>query len=149
MHALGGQAKSIVVADVTYESTDPTIDSQILQLAGSGANVFVNSGTPKFIAQAIRKARDIGWKPLQIVPSTGSSVKSALEPAGLENSIGIITAQYLKDPTDPQWANDAEVAAWAYLHGQVTIREGSKVDYFNAYSYSVASSLGACPQAGW
>jgi branched-chain amino acid transport system substrate-binding protein len=140
MHALGGQEKSIVVADVTYESTDPTIDSQILQLAGSGANVFFNSGTPKFIAQAIRKARDIGWKPLQIVPSTGSSVKSALEPAGLENSIGIITAQYLKDPTDPQWANDAEVAAWRTFMDKY-YPEGSKVDYFNAYSYAVASSL--------
>jgi len=88
MHALGGQAKSIVVADVTYES--PTDDrSQILQLAGSGANVFVNSGTPKFIAQAIRQGPRHWRKPLQIVPSTGSSVKSALEPAGLENSIGI------------------------------------------------------------
>jgi branched-chain amino acid transport system substrate-binding protein len=140
MHALGGQAKSIVVAEVTYESTDPTIDSQILQLAGSGANVFFNSGTPKFIAQAIRKARDIGWKPLQIVPSTGSSVKSALEPAGLENSIGIITAQYLKDPTDPQWANDEEVAAWRTFMDKY-YPEGSKVDYFNAYSYAVASSL--------
>jgi len=140
MHALGSQAKSIVIAEVTYESTDPTIDSQILQLAGSGANVFFNSGTPKFIAQAIRKARDIGWKPLQIVPSTGSSVKSALEPAGLENSIGIITAQYLKDPTDPQWANDAEVAAWRTFMDRY-YPEGSKVDYFNAYSYAVASSL--------
>jgi branched-chain amino acid transport system substrate-binding protein len=140
MHALGSQAKSIVVAEVTYESTDPTIDSQILQLAGSGANVFFNSGTPKFIAQAIRKARDIGWKPLQIVPSTGSSVKSALEPAGLENSIGIITAQYLKDPTDPQWANDAEVGAWRTFMDRY-YPEGSKVDYFNAYSYAVASSL--------
>ncbi len=140
MHALGSQAKSIVVAEVTYESTDPTIDSQILQLAGSGANVFFNSGTPKFIAQAIRKARDIGWKPLQIVPSTGSSVKSALEPAGLENSIGIVTAQYLKDPTDPQWANDAEVAAWRTFMDRY-YPEGSKVDYFNAYSYAVASSL--------
>ena len=140
MHALGSQAKSIVVAEVTYESTDPTIDSQILQLAGSGANVFFNSGTPKFIAQAIRKARDIGWKPLQIVPSTGSSVKSALEPAGLENSIGIVTVQYLKDPTDPQWANDAEVAAWRTFMDRY-YPEGSKVDYFNAYSYAVASSL--------
>jgi branched-chain amino acid transport system substrate-binding protein len=139
-HALGDKAKSIVVAEASYESTDPTIDSQVLQLAGSGANVFFNGGTPKFIAQAIRKARDIGWKPVQFVPSTGSSVKSSLEPAGLENSTGIITAQYLKDPTDPQWVNDPELIAWRAFMDKY-YPEGSKADYFNAYSYAVAASL--------
>jgi branched-chain amino acid transport system substrate-binding protein len=139
-HAFGDKAKSIVVSEASYESTDPTVDSQVIQLAGSGANVFFNGGTPKFIAQAIRKAHDLGWKPVQLLPSTSSSVKSTLEPAGLEASIGVITAQYLKDPTDPQWANDADVNAWrAFINKYYP--EGSKSDYLNVYAYAVAASL--------
>jgi branched-chain amino acid transport system substrate-binding protein len=139
-HALGDQEKAIIVAETTYESTDPVIDSQIVSLAGTGATVFFNGGTPKFVSQAIRKAHNIGWKPLQLLPSTGSSVKSALEPAGLEVSTGVITAQYLKDPTDPQWTNDPEMVAWRSFMDKY-YPEGSKADYLNAYAYAVASSL--------
>ena len=139
-HALGERAKSIMVAEVSYLSTDPTVDSQVVRLASSGANVFLNGGTPKYVAQAIRKAREVGWKPVQIVGSTSSSVKSSLEPAGLENSIGIITAQYLKDPTDPQWANDPEVIEWRAFMDKY-FPEGSKIEYLNAYAYAVGSSL--------
>jgi branched-chain amino acid transport system substrate-binding protein len=139
-HALGDRAKSIVVAEATYETTDPTIDSQIIQLAGSGANVFFNGGTPKFVAQAIRKARDIGWKPVQFVPNPSSSVKATLEPAGLDNSVGIITAQYLKDPTDPQRANDPEIVAWrAFM--EKCYPAGSKSDSLNVSAYAVAATL--------
>jgi len=139
-HALGDKAKSIVVSEASYESTDPTVDSQVIQLAGSGANVFLNGGTPKYAAQAIRRAHDIGWKPVQFLSSTGSSVKSALEPAGLDISKGLITAQYLKDPTDPQWANDPDMIAWRAFMDKY-YPDGSKADYLNAYSYAVAMSL--------
>ena len=139
-HALGDKAKSIVVSEASYESTDPTVDSQVIQLAGSGANVFLNGGTPKYAAQVIRRAHDIGWKPVQFLSSTGSSVKSALEPAGLDISKGLITAQYLKDPTDPQWANDPDMIAWRAFMDKY-YPDGSKADYLNAYSYAVATSL--------
>jgi branched-chain amino acid transport system substrate-binding protein len=138
--ALGEKAKSIVVAEASYETTDPTIDSQIIQLAGSGANVFFNGGTPKFVAQAIRKARDIGWKPVQFVPNPSSSVKATLEPAGLDNSVGVITAQYLKDPTDPQWATDPEVIAWRAFMDKY-YPGGSKSDSLNVSAYAVAETL--------
>jgi len=139
-HALADKAKSMVVAEASYESTDPTVDSQVIQLAGSGANVFLNGGTPKYAAQAIRRANDIGWKPVQILSSTGSSVKTVLEPAGLDISKGLITAQYLKDPTDPQWTNDPDMIAWRAFMDKY-YPDGSKADYLNAYSYAVATSL--------
>src|SRR6185312_15610906 len=97
---------------VSYETTDPTIDSQIVSLQSSGANVFANFAIPKFAAQAIRKSYDIGWKPLQLLNSVSASVSATLQPAGTDKSIGILTALYLKDPTDPQWHNDKGYQAW-------------------------------------
>ena len=97
---------------VTYEVTDPTVDSQVIQLKDSGANVFFNISTPKFAAQAIRKATDVGWKPAQYLNNVSASVAAVMKPAGFENSQGIITAAYLKDPTDKQWENDAEMKVW-------------------------------------
>jgi branched-chain amino acid transport system substrate-binding protein len=139
-HALGDKANSIMVAEASYLSTAPTVDSQVVRLATSGANVFLNGGTPKYVAQAIRKAHEISWKPIQIVASTSSSVKASLEPAGLENSVGILTAQYLKDPTDPQWANDPEVNKWRAFMDKY-FPDGSKIEYLNAYAYAVGTSL--------
>ena len=92
--------------------TDPTVDSQIVNLKSSGADVFFNVTTPKFAAQAIRKAYDIGWKPLHFLNNVSASVGSVLKPAGLETSKGLITALYLKDPTDPQWKNDKGYKDW-------------------------------------
>lgn len=97
---------------VTYEVTDPTVDSQVIQLKDSGANVFFNISTPKFAAQAIRKITDVGWKPAQYLNNVSASVAAVMKPAGFENSQGIITAAYLKDPTDKQWENDAEMKVW-------------------------------------
>src|ERR1700682_4632396 len=136
----GKSAKSIVVAEATYESTDTTVDSQVIALKASGANVFFNGGTPKFVAQAIRKASELDWKPVEIVPSTSSSVKSALQPAGLEISKGLITAQYIKDPTDPTWDKDPEVVEWREFMDKY-YPSGSKSDYFNAYAAAVSASL--------
>jgi branched-chain amino acid transport system substrate-binding protein len=103
---LGDKAKTMIVAEQTYEVTDPTIDSQIVSLKGSGADTFFNITTPKFGAQAIRKVAEIGWKPVHYLNQVSSSVGSVLKPAGLENAVGVISMQYTKDPTDPTWAND-------------------------------------------
>src|SRR2546421_12730410 len=102
----------MIVAEVSYEVSDPTVDSQIVQLQASGANVFFNVTTPKFAAQAIRKAYDIGWRPVQYLNNVSTSVGSVLTPAGLEKSVGIITSYYLKDAADQRWANDAAVGQY-------------------------------------
>jgi branched-chain amino acid transport system substrate-binding protein len=109
---LGEKGKSLIVAEVTYESADPTIDSQILKLKASGADFFVNFSTPKFAAMAIKKIAEIGWKPNQIVHSVSLSVGAVLKPAGFENAKGIVTAAYYKDPDDPAFKDDAGVKAW-------------------------------------
>jgi branched-chain amino acid transport system substrate-binding protein len=137
---LGEAAKKVVVLKQSYEVTDPTIDSQIVNLKNSGANVFFNSTAPKFAAQAIRKAYDLGWKPVQILSSVSASVQSVLKPAGVEAAKGILSAQYLKDVTDPQWKNDPGFKAWAEFMGKY-YPGGSMEDAFNAYGYTVAQTL--------
>jgi len=97
---------------VTYEVTDPTVDSQIIQLKDTGANVFFNVATPKFAAQAIRKAADINWKPAQYMTNVSASVTSVMKPAGFDSSQGVITAAYQKDPTDKHWDDDADMKTW-------------------------------------
>jgi branched-chain amino acid transport system substrate-binding protein len=98
-----------IVKHVSFEVTDPTVDSQVIQLKDSGANVFFNIATPKAAAQAIRKVGDLGWKPAQYLNNVSASVGSVMKPAGFENSQGIITAQYLMDPTDKQWTDNADM----------------------------------------
>ena len=100
---LGDKAKTMIVKEVTYETSDPTIDSQIVALKASGADTLYTMATPKFGAQAIRKIAELGWKPLNFIVSVSSSIKGALEPAGLEASKGLITALAAKSPTDPRW----------------------------------------------
>jgi branched-chain amino acid transport system substrate-binding protein len=108
-------AKQMIVAEVSYEVTDPTLDSQIVTLQGSGATVLFNNSTPKFAAQAIRKVYDLGWKPTQYLMSVATSVTAVMEPAGFEKGQGIITAAYLKDPNDPQWSDDSAYKDWLSL----------------------------------
>lgn len=108
---LGDHVKQIV-AEAVYVSTDPTVDSQIVSFKSSGADVFFNECTPKFAAQAIRKAAEIGWTPQIILPTVSNSVSAVLEPAGVENAKGIVTGVYLKDPTDPKWNDDPEMKAF-------------------------------------
>src|SRR4051812_15823119 len=137
---LGAKAKSMIVARVSYETSDPTVDSQVLQLKASGANVFFNVTTPKFAAQAIRTAHDSGWEPLHLLNNVSLSVGSVLTPAGLEKSVGIITAHYGKDPTDPQWDNDPGLNRWrAFMKKYYP--EGSLIDALNVYGYSVSQTL--------
>jgi ABC-type branched-subunit amino acid transport system substrate-binding protein len=104
---LGDKAAKMIVSEVSYEVTDPTIDSQIVTLKGSGADVFFNVTIPKFAAQAIRKAYDIDWHPLHLLNNVSNSTGGVLEPAGLDKSVGLISAQYFKDPADPIYAQEA------------------------------------------
>ena len=106
---LGDQAPSMIVKAVSYELTDPTIDSQILVLKASGANVLLDASSPKFAAQAIRKVFDIDWKPTHFLALTGQSIPAALVPAGVEKAVGIISASGNKDPSDATWVNDKGV----------------------------------------
>ena len=137
---LGEGADALIVAAVSYETSDPTVDSQVVALKNSGANVFVNITTPKFAAQAIRKAYDIGWRPLQLLNNVSTSVSRVMQPAGLEKSEGIISSAYIKEPTDPQWADDAGIAEWRAWMAQY-YPEGDFGNSFNVYGYSVAKTM--------
>jgi len=137
---LGDKANTMIVKEVSYEVTDPTVDSQIVQLQASGADVFFNVTTPKFAAQAIRKAYDIGWKPLHFLNNVSLSIGSVLTPAGLEKSVGLITTAYLKDQNDKQWANDPAVKTWeAFMKKYYP--DGSLTQTENMYGYTVAATL--------
>lgn len=112
LDGLGDKAKSMIVKQLTYEVTDPTIDSQMVELKASGADVFFNITTPKFAAQAIKKAAEIGWKPQHYLNNVSNSVGAVMVPAGAENGVGILSVFYLKDPTDSQWVNTPEFKEW-------------------------------------
>nr|HET7858562.1 ABC transporter substrate-binding protein [Caldimonas sp.] len=131
---LSGPHAKMIVSKTSYEVTDPTVDSQILTMQGSGADTFINITTPKFAAQAIRKAWDSGWKPLHIVNNVGASVGSVLVPAGLDKSTGLLTMQYYKDPNDPQWKDDPAMLEWRGFMGRY-YREGDPKDASNLYAY--------------
>ncbi len=133
-------AKKMIVAVASYEVTDATLDSQIVSLQASGATVLFNNSTPKFAAQAIRKTYDIGWRPLHFLMSVANSVSAVMAPAGLEKGQGIITAQYLKDPNDPQWANDPAMKDWLAFMKKYD-PQGDLGDIFNVYGYSVAQTM--------
>jgi branched-chain amino acid transport system substrate-binding protein len=137
---LGAKAASMIVAEESYETTEPTIDSHILNLKASGADVFVDLSIPKFAAQAIKKAAEIEWKPVHFLNSVSSSITATIKPAGFDNAQGIITAEYLKDPTDPQWKDDPEIKTWnAFLDKYYP--EANRADAFVIYGYAVAQSM--------
>ena len=137
---LGDKAKAMIVAEAPYETSDPTVDSQIINLKASGADVFFNVTTPKFASQAIKKAAEIGWKPLHLLNNVSQSVGSVLKPAGLENAKGIYSSYYLKDGTDPQWKDDAGLKEWAAFMDKY-FPDGDKTSSFTVYGYSVAQTL--------
>jgi branched-chain amino acid transport system substrate-binding protein len=132
-----GENKKLIVMKQTYEVTDPTIDSQIVNLKNSGANVFFNITTPKFAAQAIKKANEIGWKPLHFLNNVSSSLGTVLKPAGLEASRDLITALYMKEVTDPQWKNDKGFTEWVAFMKKY-YPDGALDDQANGYAYNVA-----------
>lgn len=137
---LGDKADTMIVAKESYETSDPTVDSQIVSLKNSGANVFLNIATPKFAAQAIRKVHDIAWRPVQFLNNVSTSVAGVLKPAGLEKAVGIISSAYLKGPTDPQWENDPGMTAWRDWM-KAYYPEGNLSSGFNVYGYSAAMTL--------
>jgi branched-chain amino acid transport system substrate-binding protein len=137
---LGDKAANMIVKEVSYEVTDPTVDSQIISLKNSGANVFFNVTTPKFAAQAIRKAYDIGWKPVHLLNNVSTSVSSVLKAAGFEKSKGVISSAYLKDPNDPQWKDDPAMKEWrAWM--KKFYPSGNTANSFNVYGYTAAQTL--------
>jgi branched-chain amino acid transport system substrate-binding protein len=144
---LGAEGWKRVAVDVSFEGTDPTIDSQILQCRSSGANAFLNVTTPKFAAQAIKKAGEIGWKPRHHLMSVSASVGAVLRPAGFDNSQGIITAQYVKDVSDPHWADAPDYKEWkAFMdkwNPTVNPFEGSSVTGY-ASAVTLAHVLRQC-----
>jgi len=137
---LADNASKIMVREVSYELTDATVDSQIIDLASTKANVFLNISTPKFAVQAIRKAHELGWKPLQFIDNPAASVGIVMRPAGVEASKGIVSAAFVKDPTDPQYKDDPEFIAWVawmkkYFPG------GSLEDVQNVVGYVQAQTM--------
>jgi branched-chain amino acid transport system substrate-binding protein len=136
---LGEQAGKMIVKEVSYEVTDPTVDSQIVSLQSAGANVFLNASTPKVAAQAIRKAADLGWKPLQFVAFVSSSIGSVLTPAGLDRASGVMSIQFLKDYSDPRWANDPGMQEYvAFLKKYMP--EADPKDFLVAYGYAMVQT---------
>ncbi len=134
---LGAAASKLIVLKQSHEVTDPTIDSQIINLKNAGANVFFNVTIPKFAVQAIKKAHDIGWKPTHFLNNVSSSLATVLKPAGLEASKGLITALYMKEITDPQWNKDKGYLDWVVFMKKY-YPEGNLEDQSNAYGYNVA-----------
>ena len=135
-----GSKASMIVAEEPYETTEPTIDSHLLNLKASGADVFVDLSIPKFAAQAIKKAAEVQWKPVHFLNSVSSSITATIKPAGFDNAQGIITSEYLKDPTDPQWKDDSDIKAWnAFLDKYYP--EANRADAFVIYGYAVAQSM--------
>jgi branched-chain amino acid transport system substrate-binding protein len=137
---LGARAKSMVVGEQSYETTQPTIDSEVVTLQATGANVFFNVATPKFAAQAIRKVAEISWKPLHVLNNVSASIGGVLKPAGFESAQGIVSAAYLKDATDAQWKNDADMKAWNAFMDKY-IPDGDKSDSSYIYGYSVTHTM--------
>jgi branched-chain amino acid transport system substrate-binding protein len=137
---LGEKNAGMLVKEVSYEVSEPTVDSQIITLQGSGADVFVIAATPKFAAQAFRKAYDVGWKPVEYVSNVSLSIAAVLKPAGFEKCIGAMTGAYGKDPTDPRWKDDAGLNVWRAFMAKYM--PGSDVTDNNfVYAYGVAATL--------
>ena len=137
---LGDKAKSMIVSEATYEPSDPTVDSQVLKLKASGADVLVNITTPKFASQVIKKVAEIGWKPTHFLINISVSVGAVMKPAGIENSQGILSTAYLMESTDARWKDHPDMKAWSafmdkYLPG------ANKADSMNVYGYVTAQAL--------
>ncbi|MBN8871420.1 MAG: ABC transporter substrate-binding protein [Rhodospirillales bacterium] len=136
---LGDRAKQIV-ASTSYEVTDPTVDSQILQLQSAGADAVFIPSVPKFTGMALRKVRELNWNPLYVIASVGSSVSSGLAPVGLEKAVGLVTGAYMKDPSDPQWKDTPGYRDWLSFM-QKYQPNADLTDINNVYGYSAAQTL--------
>jgi branched-chain amino acid transport system substrate-binding protein len=138
--ALGAQADRMIVAQTSYEVTDPTADSQIVALQAAGADALCIFASPKFAALTIRKVYDIGWRPQEYLAYPAASAKSVLQPAGLEKSTGVISAHFLKDAADPQWSKDPGMQEYlAFMRKYYP--DGDPTEYFNVMGYMWAQAL--------
>ena len=137
---LGAKAATMIVLEESYEVSEPTIDSHIVKLKSTGADVFVNITTPKFAAQAIKKNAEIGWKPVHFLNNVSGSIGSVIKPAGMENAQDIISSAYLKDATDAQWKNDAGMKAWNEFLDKY-YPEANRADASVMFGYTVAQGL--------
>ena len=137
---LGAKAASMIVGEESYETTAPTIDLHVVALKSEGVDIFISVTTPKFAAQSIKKVAELGWKPLFILNSVGTSTGTVMRPAGFENGQNIISAAYNKDPTDPQWKDDAGIKNFdAFLTKYFP--EGNREDLFLITGYNVAQTM--------
>jgi branched-chain amino acid transport system substrate-binding protein len=137
---LGAKAASMIVAQESYETTEPSVDDHIVKLKASGADVFFNITTPKFAAQAIKKSAEIGWKPMHFLNNVSASVGAVLKPAGFQNAQNIVSAAYLKDASDPQWDNDPGMKEFVTFL-QKDFPEGNKLDASTIVGYAVSQTL--------
>ena len=138
--ALGDKARTKIIAEASYDSTEPTIDSQISKLKASGADIFVNFSTPRFGALAIRKVAELGWKPVHFINTTASSISTVFKPAGLENAVGVMTAQAIKEPNDPRYVDDPGVKEYLDFMKRYN-PEGDVANAQNAYGFLAAQVL--------
>jgi branched-chain amino acid transport system substrate-binding protein len=137
---LGAKAASMIVAEDSYETSEPTIDTHVVKLRSSNADVFINITSPKFAAQAIRKLAEIDWKPLHFLNNVSASIGGVITPAGPDNAQGIVSSAYLKDPTDPQWKTDAGMKAWNEFLDKY-YPEANRTDASVIYGYTVAQTM--------
>jgi branched-chain amino acid transport system substrate-binding protein len=137
---LGDQANKLIVVEASYETTSPTVDSQVVQIKAANPDVFINISTPKFAAQAIKKLGELKWNPIHFLTNVSVSVGSVMKPAGYENGQGILSAAYLKDPKDPQWKNDAGLNEWRAFMTK-WYPEGDQEDAATVFAYGVAKGL--------
>ena len=137
---LGAKAATMIVAEESYETSEPTIDTHIVKLKSTNADVFINVASPKFAAQAIKKMAEVQWKPTHFLNNVSGSIGGVITPAGPENAQGIISSAYLKDPTDPQWKNDAGMKAWNEFLDKY-FPEANRTDASVIYGYTVTQTL--------
>jgi branched-chain amino acid transport system substrate-binding protein len=129
-----------IVAEYPYETADPTVDSQVVALKASGADIFFDVTTPKFAAQAIKKTAEIGWKPTHLLNSVSRSIGAVIRPAGLDNAQGVLSAAYTKDATDPSWVNDPDLKRWSDFMDKY-YPDGDKTNSFTVTAYAVAETV--------
>ncbi len=139
-NGLGDKAGKLIVATQSYETTDPTLDSQVVALQASGADVLLTAAIPKFAAQAIRKVYDIGWKPTHFLTSVSNSVGTVMKSAGFDKGVGIISAAFAKDPTDPQWQNTPEYKEWLAFMKKYNA-SANMADVQGIVGYSLAQTM--------
>ncbi len=137
---LGGQANKLILIESSYETSTPTVDSQVVQIKGANPDIFINISTPKFAAQAIRKIAELNWHPVHFLTNVSGSIGGVMKPAGYENDQGILSTAYLKDPKDPEWKNDFAMNEWRAFMTR-WYPEGDQDDAATVFAYGVAKGL--------